>query len=121
MFIYVLIAFELALVYLVFWYLYLRTPKIKRKIKGAQWGRYQDSPYTTDGGGYYPTINGNTDREACGTPVEPIHSFVPYKSEFVLNERTNRYVRDERRQVKSLIAKLASSLDSTLGQLNVRD
>lgn len=119
MFIYLLIAFELALVYLVFWYLYLRSPKIKRKIKGAQWGRYHNSPYTTDGGGYYPTINANA--EPCGTPVEPIHSFVPYKSEFVLNERTNRYVNEERRQVKSLISKMASSLDSTLSQLNVRD
>lgn len=121
MFVYVLIAFELALVYVVFWYLYLRNPKIKRKIKGAQWGRYQNSPYTADGGDYYPTIYNETANQPCANPVETIPSFVTYQSEFVLNERTNRYVRDDRHQVKSLFAQMAASLDSKLSKLNVRD
>lgn len=122
MFIYTLIVFELVLVYVVFWYLYLHKPAVKRKIKGSAWGRYENSPYTTDGGDYYPpTPHGRGHNEPSLKQVETVHSFIPYQAEFVLNERTNRYVQQERSQAQSLLAKMQHTLDSTLGQLNVRD
>lgn len=122
MFVYLLIAFELALVYTVFWYLYLRNPQIKqRKIKGSQWGRYHNSPYTTNGGDYYPIINNEkANKQSADNPMEIIPSFVSYQAEFVLNERTNRYVREER-QAQSLLNKMAATLDSTLAKLNVHN
>lgn len=122
MFVYLLIAFELALVYTVFWYLYLRNPQMKqRRIKGSQWGTYHNSPYTADGGDYYPIINNEkANKQSSGNPVETLPSFVSYQAEFVLNERTNRYVREER-QAQSLLSKMAATVDSTLGQLNARN
>ena len=48
MFIYVVIAFELAILYTVFWYVYQREPK-PYKIIGDPWGKYDDSGFTTGG------------------------------------------------------------------------
>lgn len=50
MFIYLLIAAELAILYTVFWYLYLREPKQARRIAAHNWGNYGRGPITTGGG-----------------------------------------------------------------------
>ena len=53
MLIYLIIAAELAILYTVFWYVYVRDPK-PYKIVGNLWGKYGDSSITT--GGADPTL-----------------------------------------------------------------
>ncbi len=53
MLIYLIIAAELAILYTVFWYVYVKDPK-PYKVKGPLWGRYGQSGYTT--GSVDPTL-----------------------------------------------------------------
>src|SRR5260221_6002736 len=53
MLIYLIIAAELAILYTVFWYVYVRDPK-PYKIVGNLWGKYGDNGFTA--GGADPTL-----------------------------------------------------------------
>ena len=53
MLIYLIIAAELAILYTVFWYVYVRDPK-PYKISGNLWGKYGDKGFTA--GGADPTL-----------------------------------------------------------------
>ncbi|GEM_PF-3517694 len=53
MLIYLIIAAELAILYTVFWYVYIRDPK-PYKIVGNPWGKYGESGFTA--GGADPTL-----------------------------------------------------------------
>lgn len=61
MLIYLLIAAELAILYTVFWYVYVRDPKPSRVV-GNLWGKYGDEVVTT--GGIDPTLPIAVNRES---------------------------------------------------------
>lgn len=65
MFVYFLIAAELAILYTAFWYIYVREPK-PLKIVGNPWGKYGESGFTA--GGIDPTLPFVCDRDQSITP-----------------------------------------------------
>ncbi len=130
MFIYLLIAAELAVLYTVFWYLYIREPQCHHRIEGNLWGRYESAlpqssadpmlPFATghDGNGlsYVPGFaRGEADwKKQFAAAYRP-------SEEFVLDQITNHYVVQRNAlQGRSLILRMAVMLDNTLSQLNVR-
>ena len=112
MFVYLLIAAELAVLYTAFWYLYAREPKQERRIKGRMWGTYEDSPAALKADqslsflrhqDAYPTY-GETSQIDTG--------------EYVLDLTTNHYIRVQ--AGRKLLDRMAQTLDSTFSNLNVK-
>ena len=112
MFVFLLIAAELALLYWVYWYLYAREPKHRAHINGAMWGSYTDrgEPAVDPFISYLENHRG--DEEALKTYV--------LASEFVWDERSKRYVPTEQFEAMSLLGRMAAKLDRKLSVLNVR-
>jgi hypothetical protein len=97
MFVFILISCELAILYTVFWYLYLREPKQARRITGDTWGAYG-----TKGG------------------AEQVQAFMKVKpEEMMLDLRTNHYVPLPQKQ-QSLFTTVMRHLDDRMSHLNVR-
>lgn len=130
MFMYLLIAAELAVLYTVFWYLYLREPKCNHRIKGNLWGRYESAissgcadpmlPFATghdsNGSGHIPGF-----ARAEGDWKKQFAAAYQSSDELVLDQITNHYViRRNALQSRSLILRMAVMLDNTLSLLNVR-
>lgn len=121
MFIYLIIASELAILYTVFWYLYLREPKRTKKIGGTTWGSYSEQHATVLGAG-------DADRERRGylsaeSSRHQIRAFMlppGSRSEYVLDLRSNRYVPVPETEPQSKFLKLMQTIDQGLSHLNVR-
>jgi hypothetical protein len=112
MFVFALITAELFLLYVAFWYLYLREPGTSGRIKGSLWGTYDESVDA-----YGDNSVSAMHQCHCG-PNQHSHSAPAYAQEFVLDALTNRYV--PVRDSGSMLVQLADSIDKTFGQLNVR-
>lgn len=125
MFIYLLIASELAILYTVFWYLYLREPKQARRIVGNTWGAY--NPGATNGG---------IDASPFGLEMSAAHCYLqpglqqpqvnavkpfmlPVHDEMVLDLNTNHYVPNARPR-RTTLGALIQQLDDCLSELNVK-
>ena|SRR5688572_2390071 len=126
MFIYLLIFAELAVLFTVFWYLYVREPKCNHRIKGVLWGAYDDDEfYTTYGAGRQHNNVQNQDETAhryASVPESewslPSHLL---QEELVLDPVKNRYIPiGSADEGHSFLVRLAMRLDRTLSQLNVR-
>lgn len=136
MFVYLLIAAELALLYTVYWYLHVREPKHARRIGGNTWGNYGNLRVTAYGAGC----------KACCTIKLPISAdslsysvserdeydrrqelkpfMVPDWNEMSLDLKTNRYVPIESHtmscRVGSRFVRLVQIADDFLSEINVR-
>jgi hypothetical protein len=97
MFVYLLIAAELALIWWVYWYLYVREPGHHRHISGATWGSYVDS---------------RAEEAALKAYVQ--------QEEFVWDQRNMRYIPVSQLEAESLLAAMAAKLDRQFSQLNVK-
>ncbi len=127
MFVYFLIASELAILYTVFWYLYLREPKQARRINGSNWGSYHpaatsgvnDASMFAFGGGaacsncYLETGNNTQELSA----VKPF--MLPVRDEMILDLSTNHYVPVPRPR-KTVLGSLIQQLDDCLSEFNVK-
>lgn len=114
MFVYLLIAAELAVLYTVFWYLYVREPKVERRISGHLWGTYQDSPAALQADPTLPFLR-HQDGESIYGYGEPSSEGT---AEYVLDIKTNHYVRVQAGH--GLLDRMAQSLDGTFSQFNVK-
>ena len=122
MFVYLLITAELAVLYTVFWYLYVREPKYKRHIAANMWGTYEES-LTRDGADpTLPFIQGSYEHqlyeaycrgELC---AEETNS----QEEFVWDSSSNHYVPVSQLRDPAFLTQMAAKLDQTFSQLNVR-
>jgi hypothetical protein len=112
MFVFLLIAAELALLYWVYWYLYAREPKHRAHINGAMWGSYNDrgDPQVDPFISYLE--NHRNDEQALKAYV--------LASEFVWDDQSKRYVPIEQIEAQSLLRRMAAKLDRQLSVLNVR-
>jgi hypothetical protein len=120
MFIFLLIAAELAVLYTVFWYLYVRDPHHKKNIRGNLWGTY-DAPENSDINPFaYPRDDyGLAYLKACEQELDcitPLYS----TDEMILDRETNRYVTVHRFETRSSVMQFLSKLDRALSHLNVR-
>lgn len=100
MFVFILISAELAILYTVFWYLYLREPRQARRISGDDWGSYNQAT-TSDG----------------ISAVKPF--MVPQYKEMILDLRTNHYVPLPEKR-RTMLSFFAQQLDDCMSELNVR-
>lgn len=116
MFVYLLIAAELTVLYTVFWYLFLRDSKAGHRIKGSTWGSYEGAFLDECADPTLPLAH------ACAcTPEMPYHvhdSAKEQRQEFVLDKVTNHYVPIN--ESGSVLVRMANSIDRTFSQLNVR-
>lgn len=120
MFVYVLITAELAILYAVFWYLYLRDPLQRRNIVGETWGSYGESALTTCGAEenqYQPCYAQTASQQVESQQVLPF--MVPVYDELTLDVRTSRYVPLPRKQA-NVFSHFVENLDCQLSTLNVR-
>lgn len=126
MFVYILITAELAILYTVFWYLYLRAPKHSRRIVGNTWGSYHPaatnggidaSAFTSDGGVSCAHCYLQGGQQAQMSAVKPF--MLPVHDEMMLDLRTNHYVPVPRKR-RPLLASLIQQLDECLSEFNVR-
>lgn len=119
MFVYVLITAELALLYTVFWYLYLREPKQARTIVADTWGNYSNTNAAIK--------NAFRNNAACAqahsyleaAPDENRTNTLPIYRELKLDLQTNRYV-PVVEEDKNIFARFIDSLDVNLSALNVK-
>jgi|688.fasta_scaffold286179_2 hypothetical protein len=127
MFVYILITAELAILYTVFWYLYLRSPKQSRRIVGTTWGSYNAADTTggVDVSGY--SLSNGASCAHCYlqgaqhdhnlTAVKPF--MLPVHDEMVLDLKTNHYVPSSRKR-RTVLAALIQQLDDCFSEFNVR-
>lgn len=97
MFVYLLIAAELALLWWVYWYLYVREPKHRGHITPDTWGSYDSA---------------KVEEAALRAYVQP--------DEYVWDPRKQRYVRVSPHEVESFLARMAAKLDRQLSELNCK-
>jgi hypothetical protein len=118
MFIYLLIASELAVLYTVFWYLYVRQPKCTHRIQGSLWGTYGDSAKTTNAD---PTISFARWNDEYSYLMAFEHARLSNKKaieeEWMLDQKTSHYVPVD--NSGSLLRRMAAQLDRSFSQLNV--
>ena len=122
MFVYLLIAAELAVLYTVFWYLYVREPKHKRHISANMWGTY-DEPMTRDGADpTLPFVQGSYEHQLYEAYCRGELSAEASNSEeeFIWDVATHHYVPVSKLRTPALFGQMAAKLDQTFSQLNVR-
>ena len=114
MFVYLLIAAELAILYTVFWYLYLREPNGSGRIKASMWGNYEKSWRLEN------SDPGLSLMHACAcAPEQTYHAAnSAMENELIFDQHTNHYVPVE--ESGSVLVRMANSIDRTLSQLNTR-
>ena len=125
MFVYLLITAELAILYTVFWYLYLRQPKEARRIVGNTWGSYHpaatsagiDASFMMDSGASCAHCYVQSGQEPTGSAVKPF--MVPVHDEMILDLKTNHYVPNALPQ-KTVLGSLIQQIDDCLSEMNVR-
>lgn len=117
MFVYVLIVAELAVLYTVFWYLYVRKPECKKNISSDLWGSY-DTAMHNEPAMLYAPISDHANADAYFMRARDEFQ-VAMASEFKLDQKTNRIVAIDH-QGASLLEKMAAKIDKTLSQLNVK-
>lgn len=124
MFVYLLIAAELAILYVAFWYLYVREPKHKGHISGSLWGAYHeihDEQQTVDPYLQWLQAHGEAMREGDkAAAVAHLEAAYACAEEFIWDARLNRYVPVREYEARSFLAKMAEKLDRSLSQFNVR-
>jgi hypothetical protein len=110
MFVYLLIAAELAVLYTVFWYLYLREPTDNRRISARMWGSYDNDDLEQAD----PTLP-----EVVRFGIKDLYDMPKVQCpEYVLDHKTNRYVQAEESQ--GVIKRMAAQVDRRLSRLNVK-
>ena len=112
MFVYLLIASEFIVLYTVFWYLYIRDPKVKRRISANMWGSYQRASYDQLPD---PTLQF---ARSCDDLNIYDGAYATPAYEYVLDQTTNHYVRAQ--QGGSLLGRVTAGLDRQFSRLNVR-
>jgi hypothetical protein len=95
MFVFILISVELAILYMVYWYLFVREPKESRRISAANWGSYDSGT-----GGIKKFM-------------------VPEMEEMVLDPKTNHYVPLQQPR-GSFLSSILHKVDDCLSELNVK-
>jgi hypothetical protein len=113
MFVYLLIAAELALLWVVFWYIYVREPRHRSHISPHMWGGYHgpaDEPYVDP---YLSYLESQRDLDA----TTRTYAQAP---EFIWDSRVNRYVPVSQYEAQNFLARMAAKLDRQLSELNVR-
>lgn len=116
MFIYMLICAELALLFTVFWYLYVRQPGCNHRIRGDMWGDYDEN--------YQREVSQSWRQwDDCSQFSVPLdEADLPTwqgHDELVFDRRSGHYVTEAEIQGPALV-RLAVQLDRTLSRLNVR-
>lgn len=127
MFIYLLIASELAILYTVFWYLYLRQPRQSRRIVGSTWGSYYPAATSNSGEAQALSYELSASGAPCymeSAPVSGQRNYVkpfmlPVCDEMVLDLKANRYV-PVAKSGKPSWFKFLSRMDDCLSVFNVR-
>lgn len=124
MFVYALIAAELGLLYVVFWYLYLRDAKKAKRFAATNWGRYQNSPLSVEEILPADSRAASADCQYCGCS-ETEHAvkgyMVPHPTELVFDRNKNRFISARKYyQTKLSFASLLQKIDEKLSHLNVR-
>lgn len=126
MFVYILISAELAILYTVFWYLYLRSPKQARRIVGTTWGSYNPADTTGGADASQYALNSAASCAQCYvqgaqhshmTAVKPF--MLPVHDEMVLDLQTNHYVPSSRKR-RTVLAALIQQLDDCFSEFNVK-
>jgi hypothetical protein len=112
MFVYLLIASELVVLYTVYWYLYVREPRVNRRISANMWGSYEQA---ADDQFVDPTLAFARHREGFENYSE---AYASASSEYVLDPVTNHYVRVE--QGDGLLGRISTDFDRQFSRLNVR-
>ncbi len=125
MFVYALIAAELVMLYVVFWYLFLRDPDAARKIAGGTWGGYEKKKDSTRyEAAAVQTEEDHCDCQYCGCSdaEHAVKAFmVPVPGELVFDRRKNRYISKRKYyRGRSRIANLLQRIDEELSRFNVR-
>ncbi|MBY0357749.1 MAG: hypothetical protein K2W82_07090 [Candidatus Obscuribacterales bacterium] len=113
MFIYLLIAAELVLLYTAYWYLHLREPKRARRVASSTWGRYDYRSGTANG------------ESQSRIEVQQLKPFMLINcDEMTFDSRRNHYVSikysPDYVDNRHWIAKLFWQLDNVASELNVR-
>ena len=121
MFFYVLITAELALLYSVFWYLFLREPTHSRRVGADTWGMYPQYRTALKDAGYR-----NQQQNIAPHFVEVPHTdpsaqpvILPVYDELTLDLRTNRYVPVPEKQ-QNIFGRIVDTVDGQLSYLNIR-
>lgn len=114
MFAYAMIAAELVLVYLTFWYLFLRDPEPRRKIAANTWGCYQ-KPIRTE-------CNAVTEHKSTQQGhSECTAGHHGHPAEMIFDPRNNKYISIKQfNQTQSSVALVLQRIDEFLSRLNVR-
>jgi hypothetical protein len=118
MFVYGLIGAELLLLYVVFWYLFVRDPKHKSHIRPNTWGAYKAGAW-----GVYSRDEQkqqNLDPWLAYQENYVDHEPNAYAEEFVWNSQMNRYIPASEQEARSFLGRMADRLDRQLSQLNVK-
>ena len=110
MFVYLLIASELAILYTVFWYLYVREPKVNRRISANLWGTYEESMMQADP--MLPFLRSDDYNRIYD------EAYASTAREYVLDQVTNHYVPVG--DNATVVQRVAVSLDRTFSRLNVK-
>lgn len=103
MFVFMLITAELAILYTVYWYLFLRQPETARRISAGNWGSYK---------------NGST-ADDTSDPVRIQSFMLPAEEQMVLDLKTNHYV-PLPQQKRSFLSVILLHVDDYLSKLNVK-
>jgi hypothetical protein len=97
MFVYLLIAAELALIWWVYWYLYVREPGHHSHISGGTWGSYEHQ---------------RAEEAALKAYVRA--------EQYMWDQRKMQYIPVSQFEAESLLANMAAKLDRQLSELNVK-
>jgi hypothetical protein len=116
MFVYLLIAAELGILYGVFWYLYIRQPRANKRISAQLWGSYDDpSGYLQEHKQAYESLA--CGQAECTTCRQTEALLTSVRNEYILDTTTNHYVQVP--EGMSLLDRLATTVDRALSHLNV--
>ncbi|MBX9686852.1 MAG: hypothetical protein K2X27_09135 [Candidatus Obscuribacterales bacterium] len=125
MFVYLLISAELAILYTVFWYLYLREPSKNRRIGGNTWGSYHPAA-TNNGANPFALSQGMACAQCYIQGAEHSHDMsavkpfmLPVHDEMVLDQKTSHYVPLAPRR-KTALAAIIQQLDDCFSEFNVK-
>jgi hypothetical protein len=113
MFVYLLIAAELAVLYTVFWYLYVREPQEKRRISANLWGTYEESLVDGRVDPTLPFLCHHEEEHQIYQGAYPAQV-----RQYILDLSTNHYVPVV--ENATMLNRVADSLDRTFSQLNIK-
>lgn len=115
MFVYLLIAAELVLLWIVFWYLYVRDPKHRDVIRPQLWGGYDGSQWGNYAHPRTPVESYQQYQQSCMQELDYAHV-----EELVWDAQGRQYVPVAQQEAQNFLNNMAKQLDRQFSELNVK-